>query len=269
MTARRPPSLGSGRDVIRSSSNQTVRYVRSLQRRSTRHTERAFVVEGVRAVNDAIGTGAVPSVIVIREGDEHLLPEPAPWTRVVAADLFETLTDTQHPQGILGVFPFVALEPIRRGAALYLIADRIGDPGNLGTLLRSAAAAGTTAVVLMPETVDPYNPKVVRAAMGAHFRVPLLEYTDELAAQIANEIESRVLADLGDFPAYDEFDLTRDCALIVASETAGPSDRALALATDRFTIPMDNAVESLNAGIAGSILLFEAARQRRGLLAGT
>lgn len=224
-------------------------------------------MEGVRAVSDAIKSGAEPAVILIREGEERLEPEPALGSRIVAADLYETLTDTQHPQGILGVFPFVAREPIRRGAALYLIADRIGDPGNLGTLLRSAAAAGATAVVLMPETVDPYNPKVVRAAMGAHFRVPILDYSDALVARIVGETEARVLADLGDFPSYDGYDLTRDVALIVASETAGPSDRAVELATHRITIPMDNEIESLNAGIAGSIVLFEAARQRRGRLA--
>jgi RNA methyltransferase, TrmH family len=225
--------------------------------------ERAFIVEGVRAVNDAIGAGAEPSLLLAREGDEHLLPDSIPSSRVVASDLFASLTDTQHPQGILGVFPFPERELVRRGAALYLMADRIGDPGNLGALLRSAAAAGATAVVLMPDTVDPYNPKVVRAAMGAHFRVPLLEYSPEVASQLSDETDSRVLADLGDFPAYDGFDWTRDVTLIVASETAGPSDLAINLATDRVTIPMVNDVESLNAGIAGSIMLFEAARQRR------
>lgn len=225
--------------------------------------ERAFIVEGVRAVNDAIEAGAEPSLLLAREGDEHLLPDSMPSSRVVAPDLFANLTDTQHSQGILGVFPFPERELVRRGAALYLMADRIGDPGNLGTLLRSAAAAGATAVVLMPETVDPYNPKVVRAAMGAHFRIPLLEYSLGVASQLSDETDARVLAELGDFPAYDGFDWTRGVTLIVASETAGPSDLAINLATDRVTIPMENHVESLNAGIAGSIMLFEAARQRR------
>jgi TrmH family RNA methyltransferase len=168
-------------------------------------------------------------------------------------------------QGILGVFPFPELpehEPERGGAALYLIADRIGDPGNLGTLLRSAAAAGATAVVLMPETVDPYNPKVVRAAMGAHFRIPLLDYSEDVAAQVIEETQVRVMADLGDHQAYDVFDWTQAVAVIVASETAGPSQLARTLTTDTVTIPMANTVESLNAGVAGSILLFEVARQR-------
>jgi TrmH family RNA methyltransferase len=263
MATRRPQSSGPTRDVIRSSSNQIVRYVRSLQRRSTRHEERAFVVEGVRAVLDALDAGAVPSLLIVREGDEHVLPQPAAGFRVVAPDLFATLTDTVHPQGILGIFPFAEREPELRGPALYLIADRIGDPGNLGTLLRSAAAAAATAVVLMPETVDPYNPKVVRAAMGAHFRIPLLDYPETLTAQVIERTQVRVLADLGDHLAYNELDWTNDVAVIVASETAGPSDLARSLTTDRITIPMANAVESLNAGVAGSILLFEAARQRR------
>lgn len=266
MSARRPQSPGPAGDVIRSSSNQIVRHVRSLQRRSTRQTERAFVVEGNRAVNDALATGAVPSVLVVREGDEHLLPDGVASFRVVVPGIFTGLTDTQHPQGVLGVFPFPEIDPRREGPDLYLVADRISDPGNLGTLLRSAAAAGVTAVVLLPETVDPYNPKVVRAGMGAHFRVPLWDYSDAAAAQRIRNVQVRVLADLGDQPVYDEFDWVRNVALIVTSETAGPSDLAISLATDRITIPMENAVESLNAGIAGSVMLFEAARQRRALV---
>ena len=225
--------------------------------------ERAFVVEGVRAVDDALETGAIASMILIREGEEHLLPGQVPSRRILAPDIFAGLTDTQHPQGILGVFPFPNVEPRRSGPDLYLLADRIGDPGNFGTLLRSAAAAGASAVVTLPETVDPYNPKVVRAGMGAHFRVPLWDYTDLATAERIHEVQVRVLADLGDHPVYDEFDWVRNVALIVTSETAGPSDLAMSLATDRVTIPMDNAIESLNAGIAGSVILFEAARQRR------
>ena len=263
MRDRRPQSPGPAGDVIRSSSNQIVRYVRSLQRRSSRQAERAFVVEGVRAVEDALQTGAVPSVVLVREDEEHLLPELSVSKRIIAPDLFAALTDTVHPQGILGVFPFPRIEPRRDGPDLFLVADRIGDPGNLGTLLRSAAAAGVTAFVLLPETVDPYNPKVVRAGMGAHFRVPLWDYTEAATELEIREVQTRVLADLGNCPAYDEFDWVRDVALIVTSETAGPSDLATSLTTDRVTIPMANAVESLNAGIAGSVMLFEAARQRR------
>lgn len=220
-------------------------------------------MEGVRAVLDALETGAEPLLLLVREGDEQDVPASTPPYRVVAPDLFATLTDTVHPQGLLGVFPFQEREPDQGGAALYLVADRISDPGNLGTLLRSAAAAGVSAVVVMPETVDPYNPKVVRAAMGAHFRIPLLHFSHARLTWVADQTHIRVLADLGDYPAYDAFDWSQGVAIVVSSETAGPSDLALSFATDRVTIPMENSIESLNAGVAGSILLFEAARQRR------
>lgn len=228
-----------------------------------RHKERAFVVEGDRAVRDALESGALPLVIALREAESfpNLRGEGPP--KVVAADIFQTLCDTVHPQGVLAVFPFPAHSCPDVETPLYVIADQIGDPGNLGTLFRSAAAAGVDAIFLSEGTVDQYNPKVVRAAMGAHFRVPIMPISPEIVDRITDQCELRVLADLGDFAAPDDVDWRVAATLIVASETAGPSAFAKGFATRSVTIPMRSGMESLNVAIAGSVILFEAARQRR------
>lgn len=253
----------SSPDVIRSSSNRLVRFVRSLQRRSVRHAERAFVVEGERAVFDALATNAEPIAIALREGDSYPNLPVATSPRVVAPEIFLDLCDTVRPQGILAVFPFPDIPVPVLSDPLFVVADRISDPGNLGTLLRSAAAAGATAVFLSPDTVDAFNPKVVRAAMGAHFRIPIADLTHDAVDLVHDRTTVRALADLGPYAPPESLDWRQPAALIVASETSGPSETARRLATDFVTIPMAHGVESLNAAVAGSVILFEAARQRR------
>jgi TrmH family RNA methyltransferase len=146
---------------------------------------------------------------------------------------------------------------------LYVIADGIQDPGNFGTILRSATAIDATAVLLLPGTVDPYNGKVVRAAMGAHFRVPIVPFDSSWREELIAICPTRVLAE-ADAPAiYDEVNWNAPAAVIVGSEAHGPSEDGRSLATTSARIPLLNGVESLNAGVAASIMLFEAARQRR------
>jgi TrmH family RNA methyltransferase len=263
---------GAGRaghpdEVLRSTANPTLAFVRSLQRRDVRARERAFVVEGRRAVADALALGAVPRLVLLREGDETPLParfDPRHGSvRVVAERPFNALTETVAPQGILAVFPFPEPAPPAPGAApLALVLDRIRDPGNLGTLLRSAAAAAVTAVYLSAASVDPFNPKVVRAGMGAHFRVPLRPLDPETAAEVRRDYPLRVLSAADAPTRYDALDWRGAAAVIVGSEAEGVGPEAAALATARAAIPLAAGVESLNAAVAGSVLLFEAVRQR-------
>lgn len=271
MTAGDHPAAGGHRrrpdEVLRSPANPTLLFVRSLQRRDTRARERAFVVEGRRAVADALHLGAAPRLLLLREGDEDALPETfdrhhAP-VRVVAERPFGSLTETVAPQGVLAVFPFPDPVPPPTGVApLALVLDRMRDPGNLGTLLRTAAAAGVSAVYLSPGTVDPFNPKVVRAGMGAHFRIPIRPLDRETAAALARDYPLRVLTAADAPTPYDALDLRGPTAVIVGSEAEGVGPEAAALATASAAIPLAAGVESLNAAVAGSVLLFEAIRQR-------
>jgi TrmH family RNA methyltransferase len=145
---------------------------------------------------------------------------------------------------------------------LILILDGLRDPGNLGTILRSAEAVDVGYVILAPGSVDLYNPKVVRGAMGAHFRLPVhaLDWPAISGAVAGRDVW---LADAAGRVSYDAVDWSRPSVLIVGGESAGATEEAAALSTGRVSIPMAAGAESLNAAMAASVILFEAARQRR------
>jgi len=157
----------------------------------------------------------------------------------------------------------------RRGSSrpLLLVLDAVTDPGNVGALLRSALAADVDEALLSAGCADPFAPKVVRAGSGAHFALPIragLEWNEiNRALRGAPAVEQVVLAEAAGRRAYDTIDMTKRTAIIVSNEAHGASEAAGRLATERVNIPMWNKVESLNAAIAGSVILFEAARQRR------
>ncbi len=254
-------------EVISSSANPAIAYVRSLSRRDRRAVERAFVVEGVRAVTDALEAGAVPRLVLLRHGDERVADFPLPAgvrPRLVERRLFDRLSEVQAPQGVLAVFPITDLRPDSAVTApLVLVVDRLRDPGNVGTLLRAAAGAGVQAVYLTAETVDPWNAKVVRAGMGAHFRVPLLPLDDSARDELAERLPLRAVARADASRTYDGVDWTGPAALIVGGEAEGVSETLSDWSSQAVRIPLAGGVESLNAAVAGAVILFEAARQRR------
>ncbi len=223
-------------------------------------------MEGWRALADALDAGVVPLLIVLREDVSSVrLPAlpPEVVVRRLTTTIFDNLAQTQHPQGVLAVVPIPDIPPAQSDTPLTLVVDGVRDPGNLGTLLRSAAAAGVDQVLLTPETVDPFNPKAVRAGMGAQLRVAIsFVDADELGA-IMRERHIVALADAGGEVPYDAVSWGRAAALIVGGEAFGPSSIGMEVATVRIRVPLHAGMESLNAGVAGSVVLFEAARQRR------
>ena len=253
--------------MITSSQNSKMKLVRTLMGRPKERREAgAFVVEGVRLVEEAEkrdwrfrfalydgSLNARGSSLV-----EHLLSREIE-VEEVSESLMNSLSDTETPQGILAVLELNQL-PIPDSPDFVLIPDRIRDPGNLGTLLRTAAAAGVQAVFLPSETTDAFAPKVVRSGMGAHFHLPIQSMKWE---KIRREIEGLevYLADM-DGQSYWEINLLEPLALIVGSEAEGASEEARELATQKISIPMSGYIESLNAGVAGSVLMFEVVRQR-------
>jgi RNA methyltransferase, TrmH family len=253
-------------DTITSHANPTIAFVRSLQKRDRRAAERAFVVEGKRLLADALAARVVPRLVLVRAGSADLLPRTLPPevpARLVAPPVFDRLSDVVTPPGLLGVVPFPDLAPPPGALPLVLILDRLRDPGNLGTLLRTAAGAGATEVLLTPESVDPFNPKVVRAGMGAHFRIPIRELSAEAARELRERVPLRV-ATRADAPVpYDRIDWRGPAVVIIGSEAAGLGAAGAGLATAEASIPLAAGVESLNAAVAGAVVLFEAARQRR------
>lgn len=256
--------------MISSVQNPKIKWVRLLQADpQQRREEGVFVLEGVRLAEEALAAG-LPARLLLHtqaigpRGEAVVAGFAAQGTPAepVTEPVMRHASDTQTPQGILVVLEKPTL--LLPGTPNFiLIPDGIRDPGNLGSMLRSAAAAGVDGVLLPPGGVDAYAPKVVRAAMGAHFRLPLAALPwEEIAAYLGGNGLQIYLADSGGGQAYTGCDLRPGLALIVGSEAEGAGDAARRLAGKRLHIPMASGVESLNAAAATAVLLFEVSRQR-------
>ncbi|NLP36636.1 MAG: RNA methyltransferase [Firmicutes bacterium] len=257
--------------IITSLQNQQLKLYRSLEKRKFRKKLDLIPLEGVRLISDALQRGIVPETVFVRENVNlpflHALPAQ---TKVLTVEgkIFDQTAFTESPQGILAIVkkPQVSLDNIFAGEpALILVVDRVQDPGNLGTMLRSAAAAGASGAVMLPQTVDPTNPKALRASMGTYFSLPVVE-TD--FPRLYEALQKRrillVTTTNSDAVVYHSFDWTKSVAVVVGNEGSGISAEIEAVADVAVTIPMSHAVESLNAATAMSVLFFEAARQRYG-----
>lgn len=254
--------------MITSSQNPKLKLARALMGRAKERREAtAFVVEGVRLIEEAVTAGWKFQFVLFSDGLSErgldlvkILTAYRIDVEEVSGDLLQKVSETETPQGLLAVLEFTEF-PIPEVPDFILIPDQIRDPGNLGTLLRTAAATGVQAVLLPPDTTDAFAPKVLRAGMGAHFQLPIHSLTwEEIKAQ-TNGLEI-YLADMDGQSCWDT-DLHKPLALIVGSEAEGASDEARRLATQKICIPMAGKIESLNVGVAGSVLMFEVVRQRK------
>jgi TrmH family RNA methyltransferase len=257
--------------MITSTSNPKIKHIRALQAQPRARAEaQQFVIEGTRLAEEAARARMRPETVlytysVDERGEaalEALRNLGAKDISIVAPSVMDAISDTATPPGLLAVLPFVA-KPLPSAITFALVLDRMADPGNVGTMLRTAWAAGAEAVFLMPGTTDVYNPKVVRAAQGAHFHLPLIEVTWEELAQRLTRL-NLWLAEAHEGEVYHQVDWRAPTALIIGSEADGPSESARQLAPHRVHIPMPGPAESLNAAVAAGVLLFEVARQRSG-----
>jgi len=255
--------------VITSTHNPLVQRIRGLQsRRRDREREGRFVLEGVRLLEEAIAADvAIEQVLFVADLDARALAalesaERAGAQRVsVSPAVLHACADTETPAGLLAIAS-LPRRPTPAAPTAVLVLDGIADPGNVGTLLRTAAAAGLDAVYLATGTADAFSPKVVRSAMGAHFHLPLVSLAwDQLPPELA---ALRLwVADVDRGPTYDSVDWRAPAGLVIGAEAAGPSVAARAAGHSAVHIPMPGGFESLNAAVAGSILMFELVRQRR------
>lgn len=256
--------------VITSTSNDKVKYVRKLQnQKDVRHRDERFVMEGIRLVEEVVRASIVPNLVFYTEAVAEdsrgkallatLQALKAPCY-AVSESVMEDCSDTVTPQGILVVLSFPELPP-PDPLTFGLVVDRLKDPGNLGTLLRTALAAGVEQVLLAPGTVDFSNPKVVRSGMGAHLHLPMVDAAWDAIAEAVAGCDVW-LAATGGRRRYTDVDWTRRTALIIGSEAHGAGEKARALADGRVSIPIKPAVESLNAAVAAAVILFEMVRQR-------
>jgi RNA methyltransferase, TrmH family len=222
-----------------------------------------FLVEGPIAVGEAWGAGEVQDVFV--DGEAPFASEWLDRGAVAASkQVMEALSETSTPQGIVGVARMRTISIAEASGDLVLVLADVRDPGNAGTLVRSAAAAGASAVVFCSGSVDPFNPKSVRSTAGLLFHLDLV--TGVALPEVGRTLKSKgfslVGADATSSTRPDEVDMTGPVALVLGNESWGIEEPARALLDEVTGIPMPGAAESLNVGIAGSILLFEAVRQR-------
>ena len=258
--------------MITSLDNERVKAARKLHRRRQRHKVNACLIEGQRLVLDAFQSHAnfrelffVPELVEDNPALHQLLAQltgAQVECLACSAPVLATLTETLTPQGIVAVVDLPEL-PLPPQPTLVLVLDQVRDPGNAGTLVRAAEAAGVELVIFGPATVDPFNDKVVRAGMGAHFRLPLRVCGEW--AEITTLLPPTLpfyLAQANASLTYDAVDWQSAAALIVGGEAAGASAPAYGLA-QQIAIPMHSQVESLNAAMDGAVILFEVARQRR------
>lgn len=251
--------------VVTSRTNPRVKQLRAAFAGQARLASGLIAIEGEHLLQEALRSGQALKTIFLSERAE--LPDfvPAGLEVIrVANDVFATVADTRTPQGIAALLvpPVGSVDSMLSGVPLLLIAVGLQDPGNLGTLIRSAEAFGASGVLVTPGSVSPWNGKCLRASAGSVFRVPLAA-ADSTAVERLEQAGVVLLAAVKDGaqPA-GEVDLRRPSALLIGNEGAGLSEDWLRLADERITVPCPGWVESLNAAVAGSILLYEASRQR-------
>jgi RNA methyltransferase, TrmH family len=259
--------------LIESRQNPRVKELRAALSRSGRTPSGLIAIEGEHLVQEAMRSHLRFASIFLRHGYQppFAIPQDAKHL-LLPADIFASAVSTEQPQGIAALIhpPVFSADAIFRTPAphatapLILVLAGLQDPGNVGTLLRSAEAFAASGVLLLPGTASPWNPKALRASAGSAFRVPAVNVTEtDALGLLARHNIPAIAAVAREGMPVNEAPLANACALLIGNEGAGLSDKLIARAAHRITIPMPGNVESLNAAIAGSLLLYEAARQRR------
>jgi TrmH family RNA methyltransferase len=257
--------------TIASKDNPAYKSLAKLASSAVERRKRGLtVVEGVHLVESCLKAGHVVASLVVSESAlasaevARLLARAGNVSVTKLPDrLFDAVSTLPSPSGILALVATPSGRAVPPDARFCLLLEDIQDPGNVGTLLRSAAAAGVEHVLLSPTCAFAWSPKVLRAGQGAHFALNVVEGADLAAFLAAWRGKSVALAADAPTPIF-HVDLSGPVAFLVGNEGAGLSHRLQQAAGVRATIPMPGPVESLNAGVAGSIALFEAVRQRKG-----
>jgi TrmH family RNA methyltransferase len=255
--------------MITSRQNPKIKQIRKLNSGSKHRAQAGiFAVEGIRILEEVQGSGIKPEWVIYTEdldqrGEQLLEDYQAQQIpcEPVTPEVLKAASDTKTPQGMLAIFPLISL-PLPSSPSLLVILDSLRDPGNLGTIMRTSLAAGADGLLLSPGSVDPFSPKVVRAAMGAHFKLPVCIASWSKITALTRDL-TLLLADMTQGASLWETDLTGPVGIMLGSEAHGPSDEARKLANQLIHIPMSSSIESLNASVAGAVLLFEINRQRR------
>lgn len=250
---------------ITSVNNTTIKHIKSLLLKKEREKSGEYTVEGIKSVNEAISSGQeVECIVLSEEFDEQSIKKCNTKMYKVSGFIFEKICDTKTPQGILAVLKQDKNAEFKmKNKGLYLYCDGISDPGNMGTLIRTADAAGFDGVLCSKSCVELYNPKCVRASMGSFFRMKVycgmdFQKLSELKEEGARLFGGALLSNTKD---YRDVSFNDTSIIIVGNEANGISDEVLSLCTP-IKIPIYGGAESLNAAVAAGILMYQAANSR-------
>ncbi|EOD00921.1 23S rRNA (guanosine(2251)-2'-O)-methyltransferase RlmB [Caldisalinibacter kiritimatiensis] len=265
--------------LITSKSNQIVKHVKSLHKKKKRWNSKNYFIEGIRGVKESIiSKGQIEYILYsdslfnVKGGKDlfNLIINNGYKVFHISEEILKYISDTQNSQGIIAALKFdiKSLENILidRGNFLILL-DRVQDPGNIGTIIRTADAFGVSGIILTNGCVDVYNPKVVRSTMGSILRVPIAFERD--INNTLNKLKERNIKIVStaldaEYYSYD-FDFTKDFVLVVGNEASGVSKDIQNQSDFNVKIPMIGETESLNVAVATSILMYEATSQRKNL----
>ena len=270
--------------IITSTSNSQIKEIVKLQKQSrARKKSKSFIVEGFKMLGEAAKHNLLKKIYisetVYERNSEYNIEEMGSVDvnellqkfeyEIVSDNVFKEMSDTVTTQGILGItaMPSYTREQILNDDRhMWIMLDNLRDPGNLGTIMRTAEGADMSGVIISKESVDLFNPKVVRSTMGAIFRVPFIY--EETLTEIIQEIQQKgfpvYATAMKGSEVYDKVDYTGGAAIVIGNEANGVSEEVLSKATGNIRIPMAGELESLNAAVSAAIVMYETARQRRG-----
>jgi TrmH family RNA methyltransferase len=252
--------------VISSRTNPRVKQLRAAFSGNPKISDGLIAIEGEHLLEEALRSGIALRTVFLTS-DRQAPSQLSRDTEIIrlSEDVFSSVAETRSSQGIAAL-----IEPVMYSirdmfqipTPLILICAGLQDPGNLGTLIRSAEAFGASGVLTSSGTVSPWNQKALRASAGSVFRVPVAVASQEEIGKLGIRLLAAVGSQRSDVLSAQDADLRQPCAIMIGNEGSGLTDEWLQLATARVTIPCPGPVESLNAAIAGSLLLYEASRQR-------
>jgi len=255
---------------ILSKENLLIKDVRKLKEKKYRISSNMFLVEGFRFAQEAIESDfQVVSIFISARGElkyenSSLKNKIRSYTKVycLSDSLFKSICDTENPQGIMAVVRNKPVE-IKYDHGFYMLADKIQDPGNMGTIIRTAHAAGALGVIITKGTVDIYNEKTLRATMGSIFKIPILYDSDLSLVQKLRASGFKLVASSLDCDKnFFEVDLKEKVIISVGNEGNGISAEVYELCDVKIKIPMPGGAESLNVAVAAAVMMYEVVRQK-------
>lgn len=257
-------------ELLQSKDNNIIKEAKKLKEKRFRALSSQFLIEGFRFVEEALKSSFKVSQIFVNENNLNKwqsfnldkILQNSTKIYIVKEAVFKQLSETENPQGVIAVVDKIKV-PITMKDGIYVLADRIQDPGNLGTIIRSAHASGAAGIIVTKGTVDVYNEKVLRSTMGSIFNVPVIE-DENLNFTKALKLSNfkLIVSSLENSTDFYNVNLNQNLILAVGNEGSGISKEIYSLSDIKVKIPMPGNAESLNAAVAASVMLFEAVRQK-------